>query len=273
VTTPQPVHDFDHIYLSPHLDDAVLSCGGRIGQQAAAGGRVLVVTLCAGDVPPGPLSDFAQSLHDRWELPRTAPEMRREEDRAALAALGAEALHWPLPDCIYRRANAADGGEALYTSEESLFGPLHPLEWWLSGDVAEELAEAIPLQLETEVYVPIGIGSHVDHQLVWRVADDWVGAHARVLYYEDYPYSEDPDEVTKWVEGRGWSPQLAWLSEADLERKAQAIACYRSQLSTFWPDEVAMRAALREHTAQAGGEGRLAERVWYNPASRGPTTP
>ena len=54
-----------HVYLSPHLDDAVLSCGGMIHRQAQAGERVVVVTVCAGDPPPGPLSDFARSLHER----------------------------------------------------------------------------------------------------------------------------------------------------------------------------------------------------------------
>ena len=31
---------YQHIYLSPHLDDAVLSCGGTMAAQRAAWGRV-----------------------------------------------------------------------------------------------------------------------------------------------------------------------------------------------------------------------------------------
>ena len=79
----------DWIYLSPHLDDAVFSCGGRIALQVRAGRRVWVVTVCAGS-PGGPLSDYAQVLHTYWGLAETdAPAARREEDRAALARLGA----------------------------------------------------------------------------------------------------------------------------------------------------------------------------------------
>ena len=96
--------DFDQIYLSPHLDDAVLSCGGRISQQTARGEKVLVVTVCAGDPPPAPLSEFAQALHIRWALPFHPVAARRDEDEAALAVLGASALHLPLPDCIAVRA-------------------------------------------------------------------------------------------------------------------------------------------------------------------------
>ena len=48
------------IYLSPHFDDAVLSCGWLIWQQAQAGQRVEIWTVCAGEIPPGPLTPFAQ---------------------------------------------------------------------------------------------------------------------------------------------------------------------------------------------------------------------
>ena len=55
------------IYISPHLDDAVLSCGGMIRQQVQQGERVQVWTVCAKENPYPQLSEFAQTLHDRWE--------------------------------------------------------------------------------------------------------------------------------------------------------------------------------------------------------------
>ena len=48
------------IYLSPHLDDAALSCKGSIKQQTQAGERVEVWTVCAGEPPDGPLSMFSR---------------------------------------------------------------------------------------------------------------------------------------------------------------------------------------------------------------------
>ncbi len=39
---------YRHIVLSPHLDDAALSCGGFIARMTAAGERVLVVNVCSG---------------------------------------------------------------------------------------------------------------------------------------------------------------------------------------------------------------------------------
>ncbi len=263
--------DCDHIYLSPHLDDAVFSCGGRIAQQTRAGERVLVVTVCAGDPPPGPLSGLARALHERWALPQSAPEARRLEDMDALGRLDAGAIHLALPDCIYRKA--APNGPALYNSEDAIFGPLHPRDWWLSLDLAARLAEFGPVAPRAHLYFPLGIGGHVDHQLTWRLADDWAGAHAHVYFYEDYPYSHDQRLVERWVAGRDWQPHLARLSEADLARKIGAVSRYASQLSSFWADPDDMAARLREHAAQTGGAGGPAERVWYNPALSGDDNP
>jgi len=56
----------DWVFLSPHLDDAVLSCGGFIFELIQKGERVEICTICAGDPPPGELSPLAEMLHQRW---------------------------------------------------------------------------------------------------------------------------------------------------------------------------------------------------------------
>ena len=75
----------DRVYLSPHLDDAVFSCGGVIYQQTSMGDEVLVVTICAGEPMTDQLSPFAQGLHERWGIDQASVEVRREEDLRACA--------------------------------------------------------------------------------------------------------------------------------------------------------------------------------------------
>lgn len=111
------------IYLSPHLDDVALSCGGLVWEQSQAGEQVEVWTVCAGDPPPGPLSPFAEELHRRWKTGPEAAQPRREEDKRSLEFLGASPRHFPLPDCIYRRA--ADG-RALFPCVPVYYPPLSP---------------------------------------------------------------------------------------------------------------------------------------------------
>ncbi len=225
---------FDALYLSPHFDDAVLSCGGNIHRRVGRGERVVVVTVCAAP-PPNDLSPFAQSLHERWS--QQGEFDRAQEDRDALKRLGAECIHLNYHDCIYRRAE----GRWLYESEESLWGEVSPLEMYLVDELAETFNEVAPLKLDAEVWSPFAIGDHVDHKLVKLTASAWgKKAKWRLRYYADYPYAES-------VVGGIEIP----LSDSDRQAKIESIRCYSSQLSTFWEDDSAMVNRVSQWTERA----------------------
>jgi LmbE family N-acetylglucosaminyl deacetylase len=253
--TTERQFQYTHVYLSPHLDDAVLSCGGRIWQQVQAGARVRVVTVFAGVPASGtPLSPFAQELHARWEHPTDAVANRREEDRSALGRLGAETIHWPYADCIYRQA---PDGHFPYASVAALWGEIHPAEERLVTELATQVT-ALPLSEDSTVYAPLGVRHHVDHQITRRAAE---AAGLALTYYEDYPYAEDPHRVRLALAEQPARAELILLSEGALEAKTSAIARYRSQISTFWADATDMAAAIRAF-AERTGNGLLAERYW-----------
>jgi LmbE family N-acetylglucosaminyl deacetylase len=109
------------VYLSPHFDDVVLSCGGLVWEQLQAGQPVEIWTLGAGVPQEGlALSEFAQQLHERWQTGIEAVATRRMEDETAMLRLGAVARYWDLPDCIYRRL---PDGSWLVEGEEDLWQP------------------------------------------------------------------------------------------------------------------------------------------------------
>ncbi len=256
---------YSYIYLSPHPDDAVLSCGGRIWQQTQAGERVLVVTIFASaPAPDAPLSPFAQELHARWGHLDGADARRRAEDRAALALLGADVIHWPYADCIYRQT---PDSHFPYASEEALWGEIHPGEASLVAELAARIT-ALPLKDGGEgvVYAPLAAGHHVDHKIVRRAVSDPPASTDRgyaVVFYEDYPYAEDPRAVRDALGAQAtqWRAESVPLVEEALEIKIAAIAQYRSQLSTFWTSQAQMAAAIRAFVEQVGG-GSPAERYW-----------
>lgn len=244
-----------HLYLSPHLDDAVFSCGGRIWRQAQSGDPVKVVTVFGGAPDPGaPLSPYARQLHARWGRPE-AVQQRRAEDVEALALLGAEPIHWPYLDCIYRRTPE---GDFPYASEEALWGDAHASD----ADLVEELAHrirALPLASGGRLYAPLGVGDHVDHRIVRRAAE---GSGQPLTYYEDFPYARDPQAVKAVLTPGLWEPDLVLLSEQALRAKVAATVCYRSQISTFWGSQDAVDATVRAFAEQTG-RGKPAERYWH----------
>lgn len=260
-----------HIYLSPHLDDAALSCAGQIAQQVAAGEEVLVVTVFAGDPDLERLSPFARILHQAWEDPPAPIAARRAEDAAAMRWLGASYAHLGFLDAIYRGDPTAPPYGDLYT----LFGPPSPLD--------EPLVERLVAFLEpllcglgpTTLYAPLAVGRHVDHQLVNAAAlrlSSLEGA-PWLCFFEDFPYAAGlapqhaPDSVAaaQVRHGGEWRAQVVPF---DLAVKIEATLFYRSQIVSLFGDEASMRRAMEEYTASVAADTAAshAERFWLRVA-------
>jgi LmbE family N-acetylglucosaminyl deacetylase len=235
------------IYLSPHLDDAALSCGGLLWQQAQQGTPVEVWTVCAGDPPERLYSEFVEELHARWGGAAQAMERRRQEDIEACQKLGVAYRHLDYPDCIYRGHPAS--GEDLYPDREAIFGNLSPADGLLAEALADELRRRLPQY--AVLVCPLAIGNHVDHQLVRRVASmvGWQSA----WYYADYPYAHRAAAELAALKESGWQSRVFPISEAGMEAWASGVAAYTSQISSFWPDLEAMHADLEAFAQVYGG--------------------
>jgi len=249
---------YDAIYLSPHLDDVALSCGGQIYQRTTAGQQVLIVSITAGDPPAQQLSGYVQSLHERWALASDAVAARRAEDIAACRVLGATWAHWDLPDCIYRYH--PETGEPFYQSDADIFGPVHPAELPV---VATLQARMAALPAHGALIVPLTLGNHVDHLLTRTAAEAAFGREA-LAYYEDYPYAQQADALHQVIPVNevGWQAEVVPLREEALQAKVRAIGAFVSQLSTFFTDDADLARQVRGFATQVGGE-----RLWRQRAA------
>lgn len=229
------------IFLSPHYDDAALSCGGMIWEEVRRGVQVSIWTVCAAAPPEGQLSPFAEELHVRWGTGLQATHQRRLEDIASCEVLGAAYRHLDLQDCIYRRG---PNGEYLYPSEESLNGGLHPLDrHWIEA-LHQELARTIPAG--AQVVCPLTIGNHVDHQLTRAAAER---LPQPLWYYADYPYVRRNPKLLDEMLERGWQTRHYSVSKDGLSAWETSIAAHASQISTFWPSLTAMQEELQAYWA------------------------
>ena len=192
--------------VSPHLDDAVFSAGAELVRRADAGWRVLVCTCFTGSVanPQG----FALACQlDKGLGPEVDyMALRRDEDRAACAALGAEPIHLPFLEAPHRG----------YHSAAALFGP--PLD---EAALEDELAVALGRIDADELFAPAALGDHVDHHLVRRIVQRL--QPRSVQYWADMPYAARLGGPPDGWDGLACGPALA--------RKRAAAACYRSQLA------------------------------------------
>ncbi len=245
------------IYLSPHLDDAALSCGGQIYQETAARAPVLIVTPMAGEPPAdAPLSDFAKELHQRWELARNAVQVRRAEDMVACQILQADYLHWLVPDCVYRSCPAT--GEPCYPTWESVITTMHPADEAVVDWLARQLRQ---LPATDQIYVPLTVGNHVDHRLTRLAAEQVFGDG--LIYYEDYPYAAEDGAVAAVLTPTPahWQPTTIALAATAVQTKIDAIWAYVSQRSTFFATREDLEAKIKRYTDQVGGERQWRSKI------------
>lgn len=237
---------YRHIYLSPHFDDAVLSCGGSIGLQTACGLKVLIITAFAG-VPPADLQPggFVRETHQRMGLPASpqeAVQMRRREDKEAVSTLGADSFWLEHLDAIYR------GDPPYYQNDEALFGQIDPNDYSLDEQLGAFLLEVYRRAPLATFYVPLGIGHHVDHQLCCSAGDRLAQQGANLKFYEDFPYVATPGalDARRRELGSGLEEELVEVS-GTLRLKEDAIACYKSQIPVLFGTPDSMQRSLEDY--------------------------
>lgn len=251
---------YDHIYISPHLDDAVLSCGGAIAHVVDAGQRVLIVNVCSGTPSfDEPFSAFAQQQHTYWNLDAMqAMAARLQEDQAALNCLDTDSYNLGLLDAIYRCPDA-------YTSDMTLFGDVSLadlLESTLVG-IMRPLVQRFP---EATLYAPLGVGEHVDHQVAYTVAAQLIREGVRALFYEDVPYACADGALPRRLQRLGGENAFVAQTvniDATLDRKIDAIMCYTSQLNILFGGPTLVVQTVAACAQQASPDQRIfCERLW-----------
>ena len=231
------------IYISPHLDDAVLSAGGFLYELTQAGNQVEIWTVVCGFPPPGELTPFAQLLHQQWGT-GTAEEtvqLRRAEDTKAANIVGAKNVHFDVPDCIYR---CGPDSEPLYLD---IFVPPHEAEAHLPDQIAQSIAPR--LEPDDQIICQLGVGGHIDHVLVRQAVERL----KRPLWYTaDVPYLFwRPEELAPLV--AGMKESLHTITEAGLTAWIEAILAYESQLSTLFDSPDKVEEEIRSYYSERGG--------------------
>ena len=254
------------LYVSPHLDDAVLSCGGRLAAGRRERRSAVVASVFAAPTPRELVTPFARSYHETMGIGND-PFRRRYEDREALRLLAAQPIHLEHLDCIYR---TRPDGVPLVTQEPDIFRVDDVDEHELVQAVANDLHELIITTDARRVFLPLALGWHRDHVLTRWAAErslQRVGQHIDILYFEDVPYViEAPDDLVGATQGM--SSETFPLTAAELDLRLEAISRYGSQQGILWHDGNGLLPAIRDHASQIGA-GVPMERYWRRVEQQG----
>lgn len=241
---------YDQLFLSPHLDDVALSCGGQIAMMVRKRKRVLVATVATADPLERQVSPLAEIAHKMWRLPCAPMAHRRAEDAAAWSKLGADFVHLDFYDGLYRCSGTVPHAN-FYCRQEDLFGPLHPEDVGLM--LPHLVALLCHLPFANQVVAPLAVGNHVDHRLTRLAAEQ--AFPGKLLFFEDFPYALSPEKLCEAMRPNlGMSPQITLLSRAAEMKKLQGIREYESQTPLLFESRRTMRLLIHKYHSKVGGE-------------------
>lgn len=144
--------------ISPHLDDAVLSCGIKMQRVKDADGDVLVLNIFNAG---------------------TNAQNRRIEELSAEKVLGAEAFFLDELDAPDR--------DPRYKSEIELFhGDFADVPEEVIARVTSRIGNFLQEKEIDAVYFPLAAGTHIDHRIAYAAGQRL--QHPQTRYYEDRPY-------------------------------------------------------------------------------------
>ena len=196
---------------------------------------------------------------------------RRIEDERFAYFAEASVVFLDLPDAVFRG----------YEGDDQLLGAPR------SDDTApyDLLRREIDRLEPQKVYLPLGVGGHVDHQLCRDVGVNLLNESRRwvmpgpeyagtVVFYEDFPYAwwndfnrlEDlgEDVIATLPTEVSIFPTYADIGD-QIERKVTGISLYRSQLDRLFDGTREMGDAVRAYGKAMGVMGDVdgaAERYW-----------
>ncbi len=219
------------LVCSPHFDDAALGAAYLLLAHPGA----TVVTVCGGPPAQYPDPPTEWDALGGFTAGDDVVALRREEDRAAMAVLGAEPGWLDFVDHQY----------------------LTPAERADPKDVAVAIEHVIADVRPTAVFIPMGL-ANPDHVITHEAGALLAARRDDLTWfcYEDSGYKHIPGmlawRVSKLFASDLWPTPMVVPAELDHDRKRRAIECYKSQLPPL----------NRDHALGARIGGNVAEQHW-----------
>jgi LmbE family N-acetylglucosaminyl deacetylase len=224
------------VVVSPHFDDAALGAAHLLTSHPGS----TVITVLGGRPPAYPEEVTDWDAAGGFVTGDDVVGARRQEDRAAMEAMGAEPVWLEFSD-------------HQYLARQQRLTP---------DQVAPSLAEALMAAGPTAVFLPMGIANpdHVlthDAGLAARRAMAGSAGEAPLWFcYEDAGYKHIPGllawRVAKLFHSGLWPTPAVVPVEPDMTAKRKAIACYTSQIAPL----------ERDHLLSERLEANVPEQYW-----------
>ncbi|WP_188466004.1 PIG-L family deacetylase [Marivirga lumbricoides] len=176
-----------YLIISPHLDDAVLSCGASMAQWKEEGAEVLVASIFS-------------SCAEYNEKMNAVYQNRRKQDIEALSFLGVKAIHLDFTDAPFRNGN--------YHSFSTILFNHNAEDKELEKSIALAISKLLHEIKPNQVCFPLGVGGHIDHHLVHKSSYHTDFEALKIQFYEELPYALVPGWTEIRLQKLGYAYEL-----------------------------------------------------------------
>lgn len=225
-------------FISPHLDDAALSCGELI-RELSKKTDVTVVNIFTSTNLGKPTFTAKKALKElNFSSPSDFYKERVNEDRKALESVHAKIINLNFVEALWRQIKYPSfirRGLAKILPEFTYVYPTYKFHI-AKGEISEkdnELISHINTSLKkiipnnAIVFCPFGVGNHVDH-LVTKTA---VEKSFNPIYWIDQPYFKSKKTI---LEKNIVSSSFTF--KVNKKSKEKLLAHYKSQLPAMFPE-------------------------------------
>lgn len=227
-----------HLFLSPHYDDAVWSCGGILSELKKNDEAIQVLTIFGGEA-----NDLREA--DPWRRVANS-SIRRLENERAMQCLDVEHVSLGYCDAALRQDNNFN---YLYSEPAGLLKDPHPEDSGLIKGIVEDLTSLF--SPGDQIYVPLALNAHVDHRLTRKAVESL--APSFLNYYADFPYIR----CVKGLEAYSVN-----LFPFDVDAWLKASLCYRSQVIYLFKSQLDFQKQLKQFILNVTTENDYAQKIW-----------
>lgn len=238
-------------FISPHLDDAVLSAGSLISYLAKRTRVVVATVFTRAEDPPYTHSAKVYLKQCGYKDANQLFVDRCREDRRVCRLLGAEAVQLGFVDALWRRRIEYKPWDRWVGRILPEWNHRYPVYRWhiVSGNTHkddQEMKQKLVWELrrlvsglgedQYSIFSSLGIGNHIDHVLTREACME---AFERLTVWSDFPYNVRKDASVVLPEDRilkrRWLPLTLHEKMPD---KKKMIQLYQTQIAAMFPDRI-----------------------------------
>lgn len=221
------------VFVSPHQDDAILSCGELISQFSGKTTIIVVNVFTKAHKKPYTFS-AKQFLKNSFAIDANKLYAERErEDKNVLSAFSVKIVNLGFQDALFRKKK----NSSLLGKYMPEFDHIYPTYRWhiikgISGNdyAIKELQEKLNLFKKKNilVFAPYGIGNHADHLVTRKACEEMFD---NLLFYSDFPYN-----VRLQNFGKPFKNGNIYKIAPNMAKKSKLIKGYKTQFEGLFPD-------------------------------------